>query len=62
MFKVGERGKKKKKMGKKLKDKKGRNGKEKKKKMERGRIEPPSRIDLAHRSRSRVRCLTPHLL
>ena len=45
----GDKGGKGGKKGKKLKEKKGRNGKEKKKKktMERGRIEPPSRIDLA---------------
>ena len=36
-------------MGKKLKEKKVRNGKEKKN-MERGRIEQPSRIDLAQES------------
>ena len=47
------KGKGKKKLGKKLKEKKGRNGKEKKKRkktMEGGRIEPPSRIDLAQES------------
>ena len=48
----GGKEKKKKNWGKKLKEKKGRNGKrgEKKKTMERGRIEPPSRIDLTQES------------
>ena len=45
-----------KKMGKKLKEKKGRNGKEKKK------GERENRTAVAHQSRSRVQCLTRHLL